>query len=700
MLKKFTFFLVCFLLFILPVTAFSLGLGKITVYSNLNEPLNIQIELVNSKSTLLDDIIIKNARSSIYRRANLPRPEVFRRVKFKAKKAADGSIYVEVTSKRPVREPFITFIADLKWRTGHINREYTFLLDPPEFVQKQIRKKTLKTTRAPIQQPTDRSAKVTKTPRKAQHRKITYSSVAASSDTRTYATKRADTLWEIASKVKPTRQVSTYQTMYALFALNPDAFINNNIDLLKQGQTLRIPTVEEIQQIASRSHKKRSSPTKNRAATPAVIRQQSSTRENTNTPVKQQPAAQQAAQADNKTTAEEARLKIIPPAKALLNTPVTSKEDLLLINRALQDSITTIRSLKSENEVLSQQISELTAKLDNLDSHNLQLNDKISQITSQLNQRQTNEPAPAPAKTEPEQANIAEQTIADSETVTAGTVQPRVKVAADSKTASPAPVKEQRLEIDSEVASSVKQRSFVRELVTSPVIAFALAIFTIIVLFAVLYILRHQKEKRKNKKNNSYIPYPDKGNSSADKLTSADPTQKIQSDAVSDSLSSLQGTDISDEKDEEDMDFFEYFEKKINAPDVTPEKKAEPENSTEAEEISFDLEISTDEIEHYEENVLKPKATSNSFSEIDTYLAYGNYAEAEACLHTLLEASPTDRNLHLKLFECYTYANKRYQFIQHAEHNASLLNMDLVLRHRVENLFQQTWNESLDINNL
>ena len=37
--------------------------------------------------------------------------------------------------------------------------------------------------------------------------------------------------------------------MQALFALNPDAFIKGNINLLKQGQTLKIPTSNEIRQI-------------------------------------------------------------------------------------------------------------------------------------------------------------------------------------------------------------------------------------------------------------------------------------------------------------------------------------------------------------------------------------------------------------------------------------------------------------------
>ncbi len=56
-----------------------------------------------------------------------------------------------------------------------------------------------------------------------------------------------DTLWQIALEVRPNRRVSVQQTMLALQRSNPDAFINNNINLLKAGYVLRIPDEEEIQ---------------------------------------------------------------------------------------------------------------------------------------------------------------------------------------------------------------------------------------------------------------------------------------------------------------------------------------------------------------------------------------------------------------------------------------------------------------------
>ena len=57
-----------------------------------------------------------------------------------------------------------------------------------------------------------------------------------------------DTLWAIALKVRPSNRISVQQTMLAIQRANYGAFINNNINLLKAGHVLRIPTSSEMQE--------------------------------------------------------------------------------------------------------------------------------------------------------------------------------------------------------------------------------------------------------------------------------------------------------------------------------------------------------------------------------------------------------------------------------------------------------------------
>lgn len=59
----------------------------------------------------------------------------------------------------------------------------------------------------------------------------------------------ADTLWRVAERIKPEGNISLYQVMYALYLKNPDAFLDNNLNHLRPGSVLVLPSLQEIQQI-------------------------------------------------------------------------------------------------------------------------------------------------------------------------------------------------------------------------------------------------------------------------------------------------------------------------------------------------------------------------------------------------------------------------------------------------------------------
>ncbi|MCB1756769.1 MAG: hypothetical protein KDJ38_14695, partial [Gammaproteobacteria bacterium] len=60
-----------------------------------------------------------------------------------------------------------------------------------------------------------------------------------------YLVERNDTLWQIAAGAKPAN-ASVQQMMMALLRLNRDAFVDNNVNRLKAGAILRMPSGEEI----------------------------------------------------------------------------------------------------------------------------------------------------------------------------------------------------------------------------------------------------------------------------------------------------------------------------------------------------------------------------------------------------------------------------------------------------------------------
>ncbi|MEF1326316.1 FimV/HubP family polar landmark protein [Vibrio sp. M260121] len=56
-----------------------------------------------------------------------------------------------------------------------------------------------------------------------------------------------ETLWSIASELRPSRNVSIQQTLLAIYRINPQAFDKQNIHELIPGSRLRVPSLEQVQ---------------------------------------------------------------------------------------------------------------------------------------------------------------------------------------------------------------------------------------------------------------------------------------------------------------------------------------------------------------------------------------------------------------------------------------------------------------------
>ncbi|MFK7816978.1 MAG: FimV/HubP family polar landmark protein [Gammaproteobacteria bacterium] len=125
------------LLLFLPGQLLSLGLGEIEVDSALNQPLNAQINLISARADELEEMRVELAPANVFDRVGVPRPYFLTQLKFTPVSLPGGGTAIRVTSKDPVREPFLTFLVEVTWPKGRLLREYTVLLDPPEFAQQQ-----------------------------------------------------------------------------------------------------------------------------------------------------------------------------------------------------------------------------------------------------------------------------------------------------------------------------------------------------------------------------------------------------------------------------------------------------------------------------------------------------------------------------------------------------------------------------------
>lgn len=227
--------------------AFALGLGEIELQSALGQPLSAEIELLSARPGELDQAMVKLASREAFARAGLERLEILSDLKFEVTARPGGENYLRVTSSKPVNEPFLSFLVELAWPRGRLMREYTLLLDPPVFVPEAPAPLA-----APMAEPQPESRPMT-APEPVEAAPVTAAPEVATSQVNAgeYGpTRRDETLWEIARRLRPGSDITMNQMMQALLRANPEAFYRGNINNLKAGYVLRVPTREEILSIS------------------------------------------------------------------------------------------------------------------------------------------------------------------------------------------------------------------------------------------------------------------------------------------------------------------------------------------------------------------------------------------------------------------------------------------------------------------
>ena len=245
-------------------SGYSLGLGELELESALNQRFQAEIELTNVRGLEIEEILPNLASQKDFDRIGVERGYILVDLRFKVLRKDDEKLFVVVTSSKPIVEPFLNFLVEVLWPNGRILREYTVLLDPPVFgdgiaepiAETRVQERQVAAERRPaLDARSDdiRSAIVQRSqvrPKKPVESQADSAGRAASEgqiNSQEYGvTGLGDTLWKIALKVRPNPSVTVQQTMLALKDANPDAFINNNINLLKAGHVLRIPDAEQI----------------------------------------------------------------------------------------------------------------------------------------------------------------------------------------------------------------------------------------------------------------------------------------------------------------------------------------------------------------------------------------------------------------------------------------------------------------------
>ena len=237
---------------LMPVAADAAGLGKLTVISGLGEPLNAEIELLSTTSEELSTLTAGIAPDEAYAVQGLERSALHNAIQVEVSKKPDGTPILKLSTRQPVSDPFLDMLIQVDWATGRLLREYTVLLDPPGYtnntaggaavrapsVQAQNTDVTgpdpVPDTGEPAAEPTTGTASAT--------------TQVQDNTQQDYTTVKGDTLGSIARRLQ-LEGVSLEQMLAGLYNANQDAFIGGNMNRLRTGQIIRVPSPEELQSI-------------------------------------------------------------------------------------------------------------------------------------------------------------------------------------------------------------------------------------------------------------------------------------------------------------------------------------------------------------------------------------------------------------------------------------------------------------------
>ena len=238
----------------------ALALGRVTVQSALGEPLRAEIDIPEINADEVASLKANIARPEAFRAAGLEYNSTLPDVRITLERRADGGYFLRLVSSRPVNEPFVDLILESTWTQGHLVRDYTMLFDPPALrgqqqpLQAQATPAAQARSSAPTPLPPAAAAPgsrgsrgsrgTARAPAAAPAPSPAAASATPSGDGKQVTVHAGDTAGKIASANKPPT-VSLDQMLVAMLRANPDAFAGGNVNRLRAGAVLEVPSAEQ-----------------------------------------------------------------------------------------------------------------------------------------------------------------------------------------------------------------------------------------------------------------------------------------------------------------------------------------------------------------------------------------------------------------------------------------------------------------------
>jgi pilus assembly protein FimV len=243
--------------------ALALALGRVAVQSSLGEPLRAEVDVLEITPEEAASLRVGLAAPEAFRSSGMELSSAIAGLQITLQRRADGRAYLSVVGSRPVNEPFVDMVLEANWASGRMVREYTLLLDPPKNTAAApaplnaaaaaptpagapaARSNAAAAPAAPARAATPPAAAAaapkSDKPASAPAAAKPAAPPAADGTSKQVTTKAGDTAGRIAAANLPAN-ASLDQMLVAMLRANPQAFVGNNVNRMKAGAILNLPT--------------------------------------------------------------------------------------------------------------------------------------------------------------------------------------------------------------------------------------------------------------------------------------------------------------------------------------------------------------------------------------------------------------------------------------------------------------------------
>ena len=355
-----------------PALAPALELGPIEARSALYEPLDARIPVRDARSGDLEGLNVTLGSPAQFELAGVARLPHLGLLEFVVVAQGQGGGYIHVRTAEPIIEPSLTFLVDVDWPRGRTVRGYKL----------HLASAAGSTAARPVRRAEPAAQPETDPPPAASVSEPAPSGAAYG------PVRRSETLWSIASLLRPDPSVSPQRMMLAILEANPEAFAIRNVNALRAGATLRIPSRNEI------------GPDDLHAAIAEVKRQHAAWLEHRKSaPARAAPAPVSA----DSGMEPSGRIEVVSPDTTADTTAREDSAGVSALRRELALAMEEVDAVRRENDELTLRLADTEERIGELNRLVELKNEEIAALRVELNASTEATPAPAAERTGAEQ---------------------------------------------------------------------------------------------------------------------------------------------------------------------------------------------------------------------------------------------------------------------------------------------------------